>query len=75
VRCRLDPDAFLWPTADTMTMDTHRPYHPNMVRDLVGADHMVMGDRAVSSIERLHIPARENDRVFRGTALSILANV
>ncbi|MGH9390477.1 MAG: hypothetical protein ACRD1Z_12740, partial [Vicinamibacteria bacterium] len=57
----------------------------NMLRDLVGTDHMVMGsdfphllgsiDRAVSSIEGLHIPGLEKDRIFSGTALSILGNV
>lgn len=61
------------------------PYALNMVRDLVGTDHMVMGsdyphmlgsiDRAVSSIEGLNIPAGEKERIFSGTALSILNNV
>ena len=56
-----------------------------MVRDLVGADHMVMGsdyphllgsiERAVSSIEALDIPEAEKQRIFSGTALSILNNV
>jgi predicted TIM-barrel fold metal-dependent hydrolase len=56
-----------------------------MVRGLVGADHMVMGsdyphllgsiDRAVSSIESLDIPAAEKERIFSGTALSILNNL
>ena len=56
-----------------------------MVRDLVGTDHMVMGsdyphllgsiDRAVSSIEGLHIPETEKQRIFSGTALSILNNI
>jgi aminocarboxymuconate-semialdehyde decarboxylase len=67
---------------DTVTFS---PYTLNMLRDLVGADHMVMGsdyphllgsiDRAVSSIEDLHIPRVEKDRIFSGTALSILNNV
>jgi aminocarboxymuconate-semialdehyde decarboxylase len=67
---------------DTVTFS---PYNLHMVRDLVGADHMVMGsdyphmlgsiDRAVSSIEGLHIPAREKERMLCGTALSILNNV
>ena len=49
-----------------------------MARELVGADHMVMGsdyphllgsiDRAVSSIEALDIPAAEKERIFSGTA-------
>jgi aminocarboxymuconate-semialdehyde decarboxylase len=61
------------------------PYALSMVRDLVGTDHMVMGsdyphmlgsiDRAVSSIEGLNIPAGEKERIFSGTALSILNNV
>jgi aminocarboxymuconate-semialdehyde decarboxylase len=56
-----------------------------MVRDLVGADHMVMGsdyphllgsiDRAVTSIERLEIPESEKQTIFSGTALRILNNV
>jgi aminocarboxymuconate-semialdehyde decarboxylase len=56
-----------------------------MVRDLVGADHMVMGsdyphmlgsiDRAVTSIEGLDIPADEKRAIFSTTALRILNNV
>jgi len=56
-----------------------------MVRDLVGADHMVMGsdyphmlgsiDRAVTSIEGLDIPAHEQQAMFSTTALRILNNV
>jgi aminocarboxymuconate-semialdehyde decarboxylase len=67
---------------DTVTFS---PYTLNMLRDLVGTDHMVMGsdyphllgsiDRAVSSIEGLHIPAAEKTRIFSGTALSILGNL
>jgi aminocarboxymuconate-semialdehyde decarboxylase len=55
-----------------------------LVRDMVGADHMVMGsdyphllgsiDRAVSSIENLEIPESEKKQIFEGTALSILNN-
>ena len=62
-----------------------QPPRLRMARDLVGADHMVMGsdyphllgsiDRAVSSIEGLDIPGRGQDRIFSGTALSILNNV
>lgn len=57
----------------------------HMTRDLVGADHLVMGsdyphllgsiDRAVSSIESLDIPAADKDRIFSGTARDILNNV
>jgi len=64
---------------------TFSPYTLNLLRDLVGTDHMVMGsdyphllgsiDRAVSSIEALHIPAAEKERIFSSNALSILGNV
>ncbi|HJS74785.1 MAG TPA: amidohydrolase family protein [Vicinamibacteria bacterium] len=67
---------------DTVTFS---PYTLNMLRDLVGAEHMVMGsdfphllgsiDRAVTSIESLHIPAAEKERIFSGTALTILNNI
>lgn len=67
---------------DTVTFS---PHTLSMARDLVGADHMAMGsdyphmlgsiDRAVSSIEALNIPAAEKDRIFAGTALSILNNL
>jgi aminocarboxymuconate-semialdehyde decarboxylase len=56
-----------------------------MVRDLVGADQMVMGsdyphklgsiERAVTSIEGLDIPAEDKQAIFSGTALRILNNV
>ena len=56
-----------------------------MVRELVGADHMVMGsdyphmlgsiDRAVTSIEGLDIATHEKQAIFSGTALRILNNV
>jgi aminocarboxymuconate-semialdehyde decarboxylase len=61
------------------------PYTLKMVRDIVGADHMVMGsdyphllgsiDRAVSSIESLEISDAEKDQILSGTALQILNNV
>lgn len=61
------------------------PYMLKMVREMIGADHMVMGsdyphllgsiDRAVSSIESLDIPDAEKQRIFEGTALSILNNL
>jgi aminocarboxymuconate-semialdehyde decarboxylase len=67
---------------DTVTFSPHNLRH---ARDLVGADHMAMGsdyphllgsiDRAVSSIEQLEIPAREKERIFSGTALTILNNI
>lgn len=61
------------------------PHMLMMVRDMIGADHMVMGsdyphllgsiERAVSSIETLNIPQDEKRQIFEGTALSILNNV
>jgi len=67
---------------DTVTFS---PYVLNMARDLVGVDHLVMGsdyphllgsiERAVTSIEALAIPQVEKERIFSGTALSILNNV
>ena len=61
------------------------PHMLNMVREMIGADHMVMGsdyphllgsiERAVSSIESLDIPDDEKQKIFEGTALSILNNV
>ena len=67
---------------DTVTFS---PYNLNMVRDLVGVDHMVMGsdyphllgsiERSVSSIEELDIPEPDKDQIFSKTALSILNNV
>jgi aminocarboxymuconate-semialdehyde decarboxylase len=67
---------------DTVTFS---PHTLNMVRNLVGTDHMVMGsdyphllgsiERSVSSIEALAIPQAEKERVFSGTAARILNNV
>jgi aminocarboxymuconate-semialdehyde decarboxylase len=61
------------------------PYTLKMVRDMFGADHMIMGsdyphllgsiDRAVSSIEGLQITEQEKEQIFSGNALSILNNV
>lgn len=61
------------------------PYTLSMVRDMIGANHMVMGsdyphllgsiDRAVSSVEELSIPEEDKRQIFSGTALSILNNV
>ncbi len=61
------------------------PHMLMMARNMLGADHMVMGsdyphllgsiDRAVSSIEGLEIPSGEKQQIFEGTALSILNNV
>lgn len=67
---------------DTVTFS---PHTLTMLRDLFGADHMVMGsdyphllgaiDRAVGSIRSLAIPVAEQDQILGGTALSILNNV
>jgi aminocarboxymuconate-semialdehyde decarboxylase len=67
---------------DTVTFS---PHTLRMARDLVGVDHMVMGSdyphmlgsitRAVSSIEEMNIPDYEKQKVFSGTAMSILNNV
>lgn len=61
------------------------PHMLMMVRDMIGADRMVMGsdyphllgsiDRAVSSIEALNISEEEKRQIFEGTAWSILNNV
>ncbi|HXQ71303.1 MAG TPA: amidohydrolase family protein [Pyrinomonadaceae bacterium] len=61
------------------------PHTLMMVRNMVGADHMVMGsdyphllgsiDRAVSSIEGLDIREEEKEVIFSTTALKILNNV
>ena len=67
---------------DTVTFSS---YNLSMVRDLVGADHMVMGsdyphllgsiERSVSSIQDLGIPEYEKEKIFSGNAMSILNNV
>lgn len=67
---------------DTVTFS---PHTLGMLRDLFGAEHMVMGsdfphllgaiDRAVPSIRSMPIPVAEQDRILGGTALSILNNV
>ena len=61
------------------------PHTLMMVRNMVGADHMVMGsdyphllgsiDRAVSSIEALDIREEEKEAIFSTTALTILNNL
>jgi aminocarboxymuconate-semialdehyde decarboxylase len=61
------------------------PHTLTMVRNMVGADHMVMGsdyphllgsiERAVSSLQDLDIRDEEKERIFSGTALQILNNV
>ena len=61
------------------------PQTLTMVRNMVGADHMVMGsdyphllgsiDRAVSSIEDLEISGEDKKQIFEGSAMRILNNV
>jgi aminocarboxymuconate-semialdehyde decarboxylase len=67
---------------DTVSFSSHTL---KLVRDMVGADHMVMGsdyphllgsiERAVSSIKTLDIDDSEKQQIFESTALSILNNV
>jgi aminocarboxymuconate-semialdehyde decarboxylase len=67
---------------DTVTFS---PHNLNMLRDMVGADHMLMGsdyphllgsiEKSVSSIESLAIPQAEKQKIFGGNALAILNNV
>jgi aminocarboxymuconate-semialdehyde decarboxylase len=67
---------------DTVTFS---PHVLNMVRGMVGVDHMVMGsdyphklgsiERSVSSIGDLDIPEGDKQSIFSKTALSILNNV
>jgi aminocarboxymuconate-semialdehyde decarboxylase len=66
---------------DTVTFS---PHNLRLLREQVGADHMVMGsdyphllgsiEKAVSSIEAMDFTAREKERVFSGTALEIMNN-
>jgi aminocarboxymuconate-semialdehyde decarboxylase len=61
------------------------PHMLMMVREMIGADRMVMGsdyphllgsiERAVSSIDSLNIPEDEKQKIFEGTALTILNNI
>jgi aminocarboxymuconate-semialdehyde decarboxylase len=67
---------------DTVTFS---PHNLHMLRDEVGADHMLMGsdyphllgsiDKAVSSIQSLAIPQAEKQKILGGNALAILNNV
>lgn len=60
------------------------PHMLKMVREMIGADRMVLGsdyphllgsiDRAVSSIQSLEITDDEKQKIFEGTAVSILNN-
>jgi len=61
------------------------PHMLMMVRNMIGADQMVLGsdyphllgsiDRAVTAIQNLDVAEEEKQRIFEGTALSILNNV
>lgn len=61
------------------------PHTLRMVRNMMGADHMVLGsdyphllgsiDRAVSTIEELDVSGDEKQQIFSGTALNILNNI
>ncbi len=87
VECRAKIDELPSTYLKRLYYDTvnFNPHMLMMVRDMIGADHMVMGsdyphllgsiERAVSSIETLDIAAEEKRRIFEGTALSILNNV
>ena len=67
---------------DTVTFS---PHNLNMLRDMMGSEHMLMGsdyphllgsiDKAVSTIEALAIPQAEKERILGGNALAILNNV
>jgi aminocarboxymuconate-semialdehyde decarboxylase len=67
---------------DTVTFSLH---NLRLLRDVVGADHMVMGsdyphllgsiDRAVSSIAAMDFTEGEKEQIYSGTALSIMNNV
>ena len=67
---------------DTVNFNSHMLM---MVRDMIGADHMVMGsdyphllgsiDRAVSSVESLDIREEEKRQIFESTARAILNNI
>ena len=61
------------------------PYTVNMVRDLIGTDHIALGtdyphllgsiDGSVETIEAMRIPDVEKQRIFSGTAVEILNNM
>lgn len=66
---------------DTVTFSLH---NLRLLRDVVGADHMVMGsdyphllgsiDKAVSSIQTVEFSPAEKERIFGGSALAIMNN-
>jgi aminocarboxymuconate-semialdehyde decarboxylase len=67
---------------DTVTFS---PHNLRLLRDVVGADHMVMGsdyphllgsiDKAVSSIAAMDFTDSEKEQIYSGTALSIMNDV
>jgi aminocarboxymuconate-semialdehyde decarboxylase len=87
VECRAKIDELPSTYLKRLYYDTvnFNPHMLMMVRNMIGADHMVMGsdyphllgsiDRAVSSIQNLDVSNEEKRRIFAGTALSILNNV
>ncbi len=87
VECRAKIDELPSTYLKKLYYDTvnFNPHMLMMAREMIGADHMVMGsdyphllgsiDRAVSSIESLDIADEEKQKIFEGTALSILNNV
>jgi len=86
VECRAKIDELPSTYLKRLYYDTvnFNPHMLMMVRDMLGADHMVMGsdyphllgsiDRAVSSIQNLDVSKDEKQQIFSGTALSILNN-
>jgi aminocarboxymuconate-semialdehyde decarboxylase len=87
VECRAKIDELPSTYLKRLYYDTvnFNPHMLMMVRDMIGADRMVLGsdyphllgsiDRAVSSVNELPIPDDEKRRIFEGTAMSILNNV
>src|ERR1051325_10289581 len=87
VECRAKIDELPSTYLKRLYYDTvnFNPHMLMMVRNMIGADHLVMGsdyphllgsiDRAVSSIQNLDVSNEEKRRIFAGTALSILNNV
>jgi aminocarboxymuconate-semialdehyde decarboxylase len=87
VECRAKVDELPSVYLKRLYYDTvnFNPHMLMMVRDMIGADHMVMGsdyphllgsiDRAISSIQDLNISDEEKQQIFERTALSILNNI
>src|SRR2546421_8579736 len=85
--CRANIDELPSTSLTRLSYDTvnFNPHMLNMAREMLGADHLVMGsdyphllgsiERAVSSIQDLDIPDDEKQRIFEVTALSILNNI